>query len=213
MREWRTSKGKPSPCSLFARKFNKPVALRLLNMGSLTHTENPNPKFEAIFDNQLRSTIIFLCIIRKWDLRMAMDMSGSSIGLVYFGSIALFNYNHYMIVYGCKVGELYATENPGALSDPKTQRIVMHEVLQSVCMLTQDQYGNYVVQVMMKDQFANYVIHKLLESFDDHKLELILNRIKVHLNALKKYTYEKHIVSHVDKLAPAGGTYSLPFPL
>ncbi|KAG5540259.1 hypothetical protein RHGRI_020478 [Rhododendron griersonianum] len=31
-------------------------------------------------------------------------------------------------------------------SDPKTQRIVMHEVLQSVCMLTQDQYGNYAVQ-------------------------------------------------------------------
>ncbi|KAI8546997.1 hypothetical protein RHMOL_Rhmol07G0162400 [Rhododendron molle] len=70
-----------------------------------------------------------------------------------------------------------------------------------------------LIEVMMKDQFANYVIHKLLENFDDHKLELILNRIKVHLNALKKYTYEKHIVSHVDKLAPAGGTYSLPFPL
>ncbi|KAI8547027.1 hypothetical protein RHMOL_Rhmol07G0163900 [Rhododendron molle] len=81
----------------------------------------------------------------------------------------------------------------------------MHEVLQSVSMLTQDQYGNYVVQVMMKDQFANYVIHKLLESCGDHKLELILNRIKVHLNALKKYTYEKHIVAHVDKLAAAGG--------
>ncbi|KAI8547004.1 hypothetical protein RHMOL_Rhmol07G0162700 [Rhododendron molle] len=57
---------------------------------------------------------------------------------------------------------------------------------------------------MMKDQFANYVIHKLLENFDDHRLELILNRIKVHLNALKKYTYEKHIIAHVDKLAAAG---------
>ncbi|KAF7139630.1 hypothetical protein RHSIM_Rhsim07G0145800 [Rhododendron simsii] len=32
-------------------------------------------------------------------------------------------------------------------SAPKTQRIVMHEVLQSVCMLAQDQYGNYDVQV------------------------------------------------------------------
>lgn len=32
-------------------------------------------------------------------------------------------------------------------ADPKTQQIVMDEILQSVCMLAQDQYGNYVVQV------------------------------------------------------------------
>lgn len=31
--------------------------------------------------------------------------------------------------------------------DPKTQKIVMDEILQSVCSLAQDQYGNYVVQV------------------------------------------------------------------
>ena len=31
--------------------------------------------------------------------------------------------------------------------DPKTQQIMMDEILQSVCMLAQDQYGNYVVQV------------------------------------------------------------------
>ncbi|RRT56279.1 hypothetical protein B296_00037592 [Ensete ventricosum] len=31
--------------------------------------------------------------------------------------------------------------------DPNTQQIVMEEILQSVCMLAQDQYGNYVVQV------------------------------------------------------------------
>jgi pumilio RNA-binding family len=31
--------------------------------------------------------------------------------------------------------------------DPKTQKIVMDEILQSVCLLAQDQYGNYVVQV------------------------------------------------------------------
>lgn len=33
--------------------------------------------------------------------------------------------------------------------DPKTQSIVMDEILQSVCMLAQDQYGNYVVQVFL----------------------------------------------------------------
>ncbi|CAN1182830.1 Glycosyltransferase BC10, partial [Linum perenne] len=34
-REWCTSKGKPSTCFLFARKFTHPAAFRLLNMVSL----------------------------------------------------------------------------------------------------------------------------------------------------------------------------------
>lgn len=59
----------------------------------------------------------------------------------------------------------------------------------------------------MKDQFANYVVQKVLETCDDQQLELILNRIKVHLNALKKYTYGKHIVARVEKLVAAGGIY------
>ena len=65
----------------------------------------------------------------------------------------------------------------------------------------------------MKDQFANYVVQKVLETVDDHQRELILSRIKVHLNALKKYTYGKHIVARVEKLVVAGGTsfFSLYF--
>ncbi|WOH05086.1 hypothetical protein DCAR_0624498 [Daucus carota subsp. sativus] len=35
-KEWCTSKGKPAPCFLFARKFTRPAALRLLNMASYT---------------------------------------------------------------------------------------------------------------------------------------------------------------------------------
>ncbi|THU56850.1 hypothetical protein C4D60_Mb11t21540 [Musa balbisiana] len=153
--------------------------------------------------------------------------------------------------------------------DPNTQQIVMGEILQSVSLLTQDQYGNYVVQhvlehgkpsersaiikklagqivqmslqkfasnvvekcltfgsleerqilvnemlgsteeneplqAMMKDQFGNYVVQKVLETCDDQQRELILSRIKVHLNALKKYTYGKHIVARVEKLVAAG---------
>ncbi|KAL8097739.1 hypothetical protein AgCh_030745 [Apium graveolens] len=34
-KEWCTSKGKPAPCFLFARKFTRPAALRLLNMSVL----------------------------------------------------------------------------------------------------------------------------------------------------------------------------------
>jgi len=63
----------------------------------------------------------------------------------------------------------------------------------------------YVVQAMMKDQFANYVVQKVLEICDDQNRELILSRIKVHLNALKRYTYGKHIVARVEKLIAAGG--------
>lgn len=60
----------------------------------------------------------------------------------------------------------------------------------------------------MKDQFANYVVQKVLETCDDQQREHILSRIKVHLNALKKYTYGKHIVARVEKLVAAGGTNS-----
>ncbi|XP_076936568.1 pumilio homolog 2-like [Bidens hawaiensis] len=63
---------------------------------------------------------------------------------------------------------------------------------------------NEPLQVMMKDQFANYVVQKVLETCDDKQLEMILNRIKVHLNTLKKYTYGKHIVVRVEKLVAAG---------
>ncbi|XP_038711210.1 pumilio homolog 1-like isoform X1 [Tripterygium wilfordii] len=167
--------------------------------------------------------------------------------------------------YGCRVIQRVLEH----CHDATTQKIMMDEILLYVCMLAQDQFGNYVVQhvlehgkphersviinkltgqivqmsqqkfasnviekcltfgtpserqilvnemlgstdeneplqVMMKDQFANYVVQKMLETCDDQQLELILNRIKVHLNALKKYTYGKHIVARVEKLVAAG---------
>ncbi|OWM66767.1 hypothetical protein CDL15_Pgr010419 [Punica granatum] len=64
---------------------------------------------------------------------------------------------------------------------------------------------NEPLQAMMKDQFGNYVVQKVLETCDDRQRELILSRIKVHLTALKKYTYGKHIVARVEKLVAAGG--------
>ncbi|KAL1090729.1 hypothetical protein V6Z11_D07G110000 [Gossypium hirsutum] len=167
--------------------------------------------------------------------------------------------------YGCRVIQRILEH----CRNPKTQNKVMDEILGSVSMLAQDQYGNYVVQhvlehgkphersiiikelagkivhmsqqkfasnvvekcltfggpaerlllvnemlgstdeneplqAMMKDQFANYVVQKVLETCDDQQRELILSRIKVHLNALKKYTYGKHIVARVEKLVAAG---------
>ncbi|KAL5709975.1 hypothetical protein ACHQM5_020594 [Ranunculus cassubicifolius] len=167
--------------------------------------------------------------------------------------------------YGCRVIQRVLEH----CNDPKTQGIVMEEIMQSICNLAQDQYGNYVVQhvlqhgkpherssiicklagqivkmsqqkfasnvvekcltfgspnerqllvdemlgstdeneplqVMMKDQYGNYVVQKVLEMCDDESRELILSRVKVHLNALKKYTYGKHIVARVEKLITTG---------
>lgn len=61
------------------------------------------------------------------------------------------------------------------------------------------------MQAMMKDPFGNYVVQKVLETCDDQSRELILSRIRIHLTALKKYTYGKHIVSRVEKLIATGG--------
>ncbi|KAE7998945.1 hypothetical protein FH972_003438 [Carpinus fangiana] len=54
--------------------------------------------------------------------------------------------------------------------------------------------------IMMKDQFANYVVQKILEISNDKQREILLNRIRVHLHALKKYTYGKHIVARFEQL-------------
>ncbi|XP_077238968.1 pumilio homolog 2-like [Tasmannia lanceolata] len=80
---------------------------------------------------------------------------------------------------------------------PVERQILVNEMLG-----TTDE--NEPLQAMMKDQFANYVVQKVLETCDDQHRELILSRIKVHLNALKKYTYGKHIVARVEKLVAAG---------
>lgn len=57
---------------------------------------------------------------------------------------------------------------------------------------------------MMKDQFANYVVQKILETCSDKQRESILERIRIHLPALKKYTYGKHIVVRVEQLSDEG---------
>lgn len=80
---------------------------------------------------------------------------------------------------------------------PTERQILISEMLGST-----DE--NEPLQAMMKDQFANYVVQKVLETCDDQQRDFILCRIKVHLNALKKYTYGKHIVARVEKLVTAG---------
>ncbi|KAJ0987799.1 hypothetical protein J5N97_006155 [Dioscorea zingiberensis] len=80
---------------------------------------------------------------------------------------------------------------------PEERQVLVNEILGTTS-------ENEPLQAMMKDQFGNYVVQKVLETVDDQQRELILSRIKVHLNALKKYTYGKHIVARVEKLVAAG---------
>ncbi|XP_023739599.1 pumilio homolog 5 [Lactuca sativa] len=60
--------------------------------------------------------------------------------------------------------------------------------------------GNDNLLVMVKDQFANYVVQKVLQTCSGPQREVLLGRIKIHLNSLKKYTYGKHIVARFEQL-------------
>ncbi|CAG8449916.1 2117_t:CDS:10 [Funneliformis mosseae] len=53
---------------------------------------------------------------------------------------------------------------------------------------------------MMKDQYANYVVQKMLDVVDGDQRDLLVAKIKPHLQSLKKYTYGKHLISKVEKL-------------
>lgn len=167
--------------------------------------------------------------------------------------------------YGCRVIQR-VLEHCGGNSQGQC---IIDEILQSACILAQDQYGNYVTQhvlergkahersqiiaklagqvvtmsqnkfasnviekcfqhgdiaerdllirqiveqtegndsllAMMKDQYANYVVQKILETCNESQRELLLSRVKGHLQALRKYTYGKHIVSRVEQLCGEG---------
>ncbi|KAM3210041.1 hypothetical protein ACQJBY_064211 [Aegilops geniculata] len=167
--------------------------------------------------------------------------------------------------YGCRVIQRVLEHCGG---DSRGQCII-DEILQSACILAQDQYGNYVTQhvvekgksheraqiisklagqvvtmsqnkfasnviekcfqhgdiaerdllireiveqtdgndtllAMMKDQYANYVVQKILETCNDEQRELLVSRVKGHLQALRKYTYGKHIASRVEQLCGEG---------
>ncbi|XP_077238545.1 pumilio homolog 5-like isoform X3 [Tasmannia lanceolata] len=69
--------------------------------------------------------------------------------------------------------------------------------------------GNDNLLTMMKDQFANYVVQKILETCTNKQHEILLNRIRVHLQALKKYTYGKHIVARFEQLSGEGRCISI----
>ncbi|WCJ37158.1 pumilio 5 [Euphorbia peplus] len=77
---------------------------------------------------------------------------------------------------------------------PAEQELLIDEIIGH-----SDEKGHFLA--MMKDQFANYVVQKILEVSNDRQREVLLNCIRNNLDALKKYTYGKHIVTRFEQLS------------
>lgn len=55
------------------------------------------------------------------------------------------------------------------------------------------------LHVMMKDQYANYVVQKMIDVSEPTQLKKLMNKIRPHMAALRKYTYGKHINAKLEK--------------
>ena len=55
---------------------------------------------------------------------------------------------------------------------------------------------------MMKDQYANYVVQKMLDVAESNQKKIMIQKMKPHINTLKRYTYGKHIISKLEKMFP-----------
>ncbi|XP_020548035.1 pumilio homolog 5 isoform X4 [Sesamum indicum] len=80
-----------------------------------------------------------------------------------------------------------------AFGDAAEREVLIEEIL------VQSE-GNDNLLTMMKDQFANYVVQKILDISNDKQRETLLGRVRLHLVALKKYTYGKHIVARFEQM-------------
>ncbi|KAI8610512.1 armadillo-type protein [Chytriomyces sp. MP71] len=65
--------------------------------------------------------------------------------------------------------------------------------------------GTSALVAMMKDQFANYVVQKMLDVVDGDQKEILIAKIKPHLQSLKKYTYGKHLITKVERMLQMNG--------
>ncbi|KAJ3398523.1 mRNA binding protein puf3 [Chytridiales sp. JEL 0842] len=67
--------------------------------------------------------------------------------------------------------------------------------------------GTCALVTMMKDQFANYVVQKMLDVVDGEQRDILITKIRPHLQSLKKYTYGKHLITKVERMIQVmGGT-------
>lgn len=66
------------------------------------------------------------------------------------------------------------------------------ELIEEVLQLRPD--GSSPLATMMKDQYANYVVQKMLDIVDEEQKNILLSRIKPHLQSLKRFTYGRHLL-------------------
>ncbi len=64
-------------------------------------------------------------------------------------------------------------------------------------MITVKEDGTSALAIMMKDPFANYVVQKMLDTVTISERAVLLEKIRPHLQALKKYTYGKHLIASI----------------
>ncbi|XP_055382813.1 maternal protein pumilio [Condylostylus longicornis] len=60
-------------------------------------------------------------------------------------------------------------------------------------------FNDSALHVMMKDQYANYVVQKMIDVSEPTQLKKLMNKIRPHMAALRKYTYGKHINAKLEK--------------
>lgn len=54
---------------------------------------------------------------------------------------------------------------------------------------------------MIKDQYANYVVQKMVDSCEPSQRKNLIVKISHHVNALRRYTYGKHIIAKLEKFS------------
>jgi len=89
---------------------------------------------------------------------------------------------------------------------PQERILMLEEILNSKSV-----DGSSPLVIMMKDQYANYVIQKIMDVVEDAQRDVLIQRIKPHLAALKKYTYGKHIIARVEKYCARKELESQPY--
>lgn len=51
---------------------------------------------------------------------------------------------------------------------------------------------------MMKDRFGNYVVQKIIDLADESQRKMLIDAIKPHISSLRRFTYGKHIITHIE---------------
>ncbi|XP_055605408.1 maternal protein pumilio [Uranotaenia lowii] len=83
------------------------------------------------------------------------------------------------------------------------EKCVTHATRAERAMLIEEvcSFNDAGLHVMMKDQYANYVVQKMIDVSEPTQRKVLLQKIRPHMNSLKKYTYGKHIIAKLDKFS------------